>query len=460
MKVKSIPSGWIYEEGLRLDCGPYMSGAIEAKKILENLEIPKEPLQKVTQNGIAGIYHAGRIKRLWVECPDYGYPFLSSTDILQADLSGLRYISKISVKENPQLLIQKDWTLITRSGSIGRMVFSRPDMDGMACTEDVLRVVPNKSKILPGYLYAYMSSRFGVPLVIYGTYGAIIQHIEPNHIADLPIPRFHSCLEEEIDLLVNQSSEKRVKASQLLRDSKDLLEKELNFCSPKDFHDIWTSQSSLSLGSRLDAFYFHNSNKYARSAFDRAGKLTCLHKVADVFIPNIFKRRYADDPSFGYPYITGSDVFELSPSSNRFLMKSVAKENRLLLEQGMILVHEAGQLSGLIGHSVQVGSYLDGFACTNNMVRVKPNDSDDRGYLFTLLSSEYGVRLIQREAAGSSIPHIEVSRIQNLEIPWPDKEIRCKIGEPAMKAQDLRDEACELENQARALVEKAIEEAA
>ncbi|WP_419650104.1 hypothetical protein, partial [Thiolapillus sp.] len=66
------------------------------------------------------------------------------------------------------------------------MAYARPDMDGVACSEHVMRVVPNESLIKPGYLYAYLSSRFGVPIVVSGTYGAIIQHIEPHHIAELP----------------------------------------------------------------------------------------------------------------------------------------------------------------------------------------------------------------------------------------------------------------------------------
>ncbi len=75
--------------------------------------------------------------------------------------------------------------MITCSGTIGRMTYVRPDMDGIWSSQDVLKVVPNPECIPPGYLYAFLSSRYGVPLVVSGTYGAIIQHIEPEHIADL-----------------------------------------------------------------------------------------------------------------------------------------------------------------------------------------------------------------------------------------------------------------------------------
>ena len=140
MKVKTVPSRWIYREGQRLDCGPYLSGALEAWVTLEKLSVEKQPLASLTAGGISGLVNAGRIKRTWVTDPAHGIPFLSSTDILQADLSNVRLIARKAVLDNPKLTISAGWTLITRAGTIGRMAYVRPDMDGMACTEDVLRV--------------------------------------------------------------------------------------------------------------------------------------------------------------------------------------------------------------------------------------------------------------------------------------------------------------------------------
>ena len=173
-QVKAVPSSWIEHNGRRLDCGPYVSGAVEAKELLHRLSARKNQLQELTAGGISGIINAGRITRLWVDDNQHGFPFLSSTDILQADLSNISYIAKSVARQNSQLLIKDRWTLITRSGTIGRMAYSRSDMNGMACTEDVLRIIPDEEKVKPGYIYAYLSSRFGVPLIISGTYGAII----------------------------------------------------------------------------------------------------------------------------------------------------------------------------------------------------------------------------------------------------------------------------------------------
>ena len=126
----------------------------------------------------------------------------------------------------------------------------------------------------------------------------------------------------------------------------------------------------------------------------------------------------------------------------------------------MIVIQEAGQLGGLIGQSALVGDHLHGFACSNNMVRVTPKNEEDTGYLFAVLASTYGVRLISREAAGSSIPHIEAGRVRAISIPWPEEWVRGRIGKLVMDAQRLRDEAVSADREARALVEKAIEKGA
>jgi type I restriction enzyme S subunit len=173
--------------GYRLDCSPYLGGALETKILLEKLPLRKDTLKEVT----TGIYHAGRESRQWVESPEYGVPFISGSDLQKADLSDLPLISKRQVAKTPHFTIRAGYTLITRSGTIGKMAYARRDMDGMACSEHVLRVVPDTEKIPSGYLYAYLSSKFGVPLVVSGTYGSIIQGIEPEHLLrdDVVVPR-------------------------------------------------------------------------------------------------------------------------------------------------------------------------------------------------------------------------------------------------------------------------------
>lgn len=461
--ARVVRSGWLEEGGRRLDCNPYMSGALEARDALKALSARKEPLHSLTAGHAGGIYNGPIFARHWVVDPQYGVPFLGSSDMSNADLSTLPLLKKGYAQSLRlrHLELRPGTTLITCSGTIGRMTYVRPDMVGMWSSQDIMKVVPNESKVPPGYLYAFLSSKYGVPLVVAGTYGAIIQHIEPEHIANLPVPRFDMVVESDISRLVDKAATLRSDAVHLLQAAQLRLFSKLGLSMPTRNDQFskpdvaWISCQNIV--DRCDGYYYCARNAEAMAAFDRVGPTEELGSITRVFIPGIFKRLYVSDPAYGSPYVTGGDVFELSPTSEKYLMRRVAAGYELLLQKGMIVIQEAGQLGGLIGRSVMVGGYLDGFACSNNMIRIVPNDDVDAGYLFVLLSSEYGVRLLSREAAGSSIPHTDEGRVRRIPIPWPEREIRAYVSEPAIRARDFRDGACAAEAEARTLMETQVE---
>lgn len=460
--ARIVRSGWLDEGGRRLDCNPYMSGALEARDTLKQLNARKDALSSLTRGYAGGIYNGPVFARIWVDDPRHGVPFLSNGDMLNAALSTLPLLQRryAQSKKLAHLELSQGTTLITCSGTIGRMTFVRPDMEGMWSSQHIMKVVPDPERIPPGYLYAFLSSRYGVPLVVSGTYGAIIQHIEPEHIASLPVPRFDSRTEAAIAAKVDAAANARAQAVELLQEAVSLLHKRLRLREPTPIPSLpkpdVAAVSSEAFRDRGDAYYYSARNTESRDVFDAVCANRALGDVAEVFIPGIFKRLYASDPQFGSPYITGGGAFELAPASDKYLMKRVAAEYRLLLSKGMIVVQEAGQLGGLIGRSVMVGSYLDGFSCSNNMIRIVPVDDVDGGYLFTLLSGEHGVRLLSREAAGSSIPHTDEQRVKRIQVPWPSRTDRKSISAPAIRARELRDQACVWEHEARDMLEARI----
>lgn len=462
MIVKTIPSTWLIEEEHRLDCGPFVKGGIEARKTIENLQCPKDHLVDLTKGGIDGIYHVGQDKIVWAGDEVHGMAFLRSTDIIKADLSNQPFISRKQVAGNHLFQSPVGATLITRSGTIGRMAYVRKDMWDTAISQDVLKVVPDEKKVKPGYLFAFLNSKYGVPIITSGTFGSIIVHIEADNIAELPVPRLAS-IEYETHELVQRSADGRARANFLIKDSIEeiCLKLKLGSLSRDVDGPSPTIQTSSRLIHRMDSFYYSNINVEARDSFDKAGMeygSACLGDVADVWIPNIFKRVYVEDPKYGCPYFTGKEIYEISPSSELYLKKEVAEKHRLLLSRGMILIQDSGQISGILGRPVQVGKHLEGSACTNNMVRVNAEVDFDNGYIFALMSSQQGLRLLKREASGSSIPHLDERRIKSLSIPWPVQEIRESIGQKILQALSLRDTAIDDENKARALVERAIEQ--
>ena len=72
MKVKSIPSSWMRRDGRRLDCGPYLSGALEAKIRLEELSARKQPLKDLPRGHSGGIYNGPQFSRNFVPDAEHG----------------------------------------------------------------------------------------------------------------------------------------------------------------------------------------------------------------------------------------------------------------------------------------------------------------------------------------------------------------------------------------------------
>jgi type I restriction enzyme S subunit len=460
-----VMASWLREQGFRLDAPPFLSGAIEARKLLEQLPVKKEPLALLTQ-GDLGIFHAGRIKRNWVTELEYGIPFLSSTDILQADLSSLPLISKQVITENPQLTICKDWILITRSGSIGRMAYARTDMDGMACSEHVLRVVPDPDRILPGYLYAFLSSKFGVPLVVGGTYGAIIQHIEPHHITNLPVPRLSEEIEARTHRLVREAAELRTQAARTVEEAKKQLTQVSGLrtlkspSSPTPF--CTTSVSSTHVGLRLDGFYHSRYHSDAVQVLLRgifsAIEVRCI--AESIVEPNRFKRVPVNDPTYGLPFFGTAALMRVDPEPTYYIARRQVGVEQYIVDESTLLIPRSGQLSGLIGMCVfPYGKVIHG-TVTEDAIRIRCKTSVDAGYLFIALNEEHGIRQLKARAYGSSIPHLDVHQIGCVLVPKLPAKERERIGEMGAVVGKLRDTAIRLEAEARATVESAIEEAA
>lgn len=464
MRLKSIPSAWLDKDGRRLDCGPYMSGALEAKVLLDGLRAAKISLQDVCLNGRSGLVNAGRIKRLWVADELHGLRFLSSTDILKSDLSGLQLISKLAVRANPKLIIKSGWTLITRAGTIGRMAFARPDMDGLACSEDVLRVIPDAQKIPPGYLYAYLSSKFGVPLVVGGTYGAIIQHIEPEHIADLPVPRLGAAFETKVHELVERAAHLRSEAAQLLVAATAELEKVANLphlevpASPTPFDACAVPSSALQ--ARVDGFFHSRFHSDALAALARTQTKALSELASRIVEPLRFKRVAVDDPAFGVPFFGTAPLFWTDPTPNYLVSRKMRNLEQYLVDKKCLLIPRSGQLSGIIGSVVLPYGDIVGGAVSEDAIRVYFESEQDAGFGLVALTSEYGRRQLKARAFGSSIPHLDVKHIGLVRLPDPGPEMRKLIGTKGARVAALRDEACSVERQARALLEAKIEKGA
>ncbi len=324
--------------------------------------------------------------------------------------------------------------------------------------------MPDAEKIPPGYLYAYLSSKFGVPLVVGGTYGAIIQHIEPEHIANLPVPRLGAAFETKVHGLVERSAQLRSEAAQLLVDATTELENLVKLPhlevppSPTPFSTNAVSSSVLQ--ARLDGFFHSRFHSEALAALARTQTKALSELSSGIVEPLRFKRVAVDDVSFGVPFFGTSPLFWTDPTPNYFVSKKMRNIEHYLVDRKCLLIPRSGQLSGIIGSIVLPYGDIVGGAVSEDAIRVYFESEEDAGFGLVALTSEYGRRQLKARAFGSSIPHLDVKHIGLVRVPDPGAPQREKLGAKGARVAQLRDEAVRVEREARLLLEAKIEKGA
>ena len=468
MREKLVPSAWLEQQGRRLDCRPYLSGAMEANYILSKLPVTKTPLQMLTRNGIAGIFNGPRFARSYVSDERYGVSFLDSTDILRADLSFVSMLAKRQVRRRQELLIEPSWTLISCSGTVGRMAFSRPDMRGMAGSQDFMRVIADNDKIRPGYLHAYLSSAFGIPLIVGGTYGSIIQHIEPEHIADCPVPRLGSRIEEQVHGRVLEAAGLRAESqSQLLQATRKLFEavglKDITsgkwHAANPDLGFLRKIESPVSLRALNFNPRFQALRDYIRSkSFRSLGKL-CLPGTLK---PGGRFKRIDADPEFAYQLIGQRQAFWLRPEGRWVAKKSVNAD--VLVEPRTTLVAARGTFgeSELYCRAEFIYGPAVSAAYSQDFLRVISNESlMPRGCLYAFMRSEIAFRMLRSISVGTKLQEHHSAFVHELPVPYPKcANKRGEIDDLVVEAYDKRHRSVQIEDAAVSLVEDAIRQGA
>lgn len=465
MKTAVIRSSWMEGYGYRLDTKPYLGGALEAKILLEKLPFRKDPLHTLTAGFDGGIYNGPHFSRTFVETPEYGVPFVGSSSMLHADLSDLPLLSKKQAA-SPKLAhleLKPGMSLISCAGTIGKMVYVRRAMAGMWSSQHIMKVVPDSERIPSGYLFAYLCSKFGVPLVVSGTYGSMIQSIEPEHIWDLPVPRLGDALEHEIHALVEEAAELRSKASAEISAATNSLREFL--CLPVLKHTNVrgfgiSSVRSADLNWRLDATYHSPAAVEANEALSHCP--VPVRQLADVtkrlFKPPMFKRLWVNDPHEGTQFVSRNDAYRFKADDLRYVSFRTPSLEAFIVRGGWLIFQAAGQIYGLFARPLFVHGWLNGLFVADDMYRVVPNEAEDGAYLFAFFRTEVGQVLIKRQSAGNSIPRVWDPQMTQVQVPWPEKADRHRYGAQMISAHEKMFQA--LQNDARAvqLLESAIEE--
>ncbi|GAB1644320.1 methylation-associated defense system restriction endonuclease subunit S MAD5 [Krasilnikovia sp. MM14-A1259] len=467
MKVISLDNpvkvDWFFQQGYRLDPAPYLSGALEARKRLE--AIPNTVrLDSVTAGYSGGIFNGPKFSRLYLNDPEHSVPFLGSTDMLEADFSYLPRLGRDIATALPYLEVEPGMSLISCSGTIGRMAYVRPDMAGFWSSQHVMKVQADPDKIPSGYLYTFLRSRFGIPMIVSSAYGAIIQHIEPPHLFDLPVPRFDAQLEQRIHELVEGAAHLRAAFQAGLNAATrdffnsvglpDLIDYRWHDQKP-DLGFVVSGVSTLTLRALNFSPRAQLLIRKLSSVEHRTLGQICEKGVLSRGVR--FKRIDADE-AHGVPLIGQRQAFWSRPEGR--LMSRGALPAEVFANDETIVMAARGTLGEreVYCRPIMVtGAWLEN-AYSEDFLRIESGDEDVPGaYLFALLRSEVAFRIFRSLSTGGKQQDIHEGLRRQVPIPIAQPNDRERIAETVRRAFRDRDRADSLDDEALTLLTQAVE---
>ncbi len=448
MKAGPVSVKDLKEVKYRFDPSYHINEGQLVKALLSKSPYGLQPISSVSNN----IFYGGRAKRIYVASRNFGIPFLSSSDILQNDVENVKLVSKKYTVGIEEMRLQRGWTLVSRSGTIGNCAFVDGRLADKLASEHVMRVCPNSST-KEGLLYAYLASNYGHTLLTQGSFGAVIQHIEPDFIGNLPIPNFPDSFQKEVDDLVQQSATLREQAAAKLDEAVKYFDEQYQI-SP-DTQQIFTKKvNNLPMG-----FASYNNNLEVDAFIEtyKSHSVKLANITTKVFAPPLFKHIYLNKDN-GFPFMTGSELSKFNLRYYRWLSPRGVKDiNDYIVRKGTLLLYKSGTTDGgILGNVFIADDQLDGCCLSDHVIRVVFKDEKMALWTFAFLKSKGSVRMLQRLATGTMIPFITPERLSELFIPTPDD----KYDEIASLIEDyvkLISQSKQDENKAITMVEQEIE---
>jgi type I restriction enzyme M protein len=155
-----------------------------------------EEFEIKTLGNIATVFNGPRFKRPYADKGVTEGPtirrYFTGTALTQLNSDNIKYLdsskgTKLTKANLDTLTIFEGYILISDSGTLGRISYAMKQHDGHVATNNLIRVVI-EDLALRGYVYQFLKTEVGQKLMLMNAYGTNQEHLEPDVIAEIPIP--------------------------------------------------------------------------------------------------------------------------------------------------------------------------------------------------------------------------------------------------------------------------------
>jgi len=497
MKAVVTTSEHLQAGGHRLDGSYHASDGVEALRFIRQwaglLAVPAAPeVGKARDRTVSygslrldaleevcvsdGVFIPSRFKRIFVDDPEHGAPYLTGGSIMQADpLMGAKLLSYRFTQNMDELALHERMILVTCSGTIGNSVYVNANFTGAVGSPDLLRVVADPDRIPPGYLYAFLCSHLGKALIEQKTYGAVVSHIEAHHVTDLPIPRLEPTTEERIHQLIEQAASLWAEENDLISEARQnlLRENQLPALTLDDFYFYGSSRVdrrpgafvvSSSQMSRLTVNAWNYGDKF--ESIRRRITEGCRHlPLSEVLKPGGYftgswYKRIPTSQGHGVELLTQKQLFSLRKEGNWISLVPIRNLDAEKVTDGMMLIAGVGTMgeTEVFGRCEFAWKSFENKLVVAEVIRVVPDPACiDPGYLFAYLSSDYGFRLLRSTISGTKLCRFIEPLALSIPVPLVTSDVQKEIGDQVRRAYGNRADALVLEDKAQSLLAETLE---
>ena len=228
MRTSAVNSKYIFSQGKRFEGKFYLNDNSFLSMEVERHAEKTKPLSE-----LATVFNPPVFKRQFCQQTERSVPYFQSSDVPMAEENSQVYVFK-GQAENLNLLVKKDDILVTGFGTIGNTRLVSKYQDGTCYANNVCRIRANEG-VYKGFVYAFLSSKFGISQLNKNASGSVVRYIEAPGIKKTLIPQFSDAFQKDIDTLIQDSVTLREAATEALEEAHNIIEQNFEIARSKKY---------------------------------------------------------------------------------------------------------------------------------------------------------------------------------------------------------------------------------
>lgn len=391
-----------------------------------------------------------------VEYLDAGIKYLTAENIKNGfiDVSNVKYVREEVDNRNKRASVEAQDVLVSIKGTLGQVAIAEAWQKPCNMNRDVAIIKAKHNKIKNEYLAVFLMTRFGNVQSARGGSGGVQQMITLERLRMFYVPRQTDEFYLKISGVYNTFLSNLSKSKALYSEAENLLLSELGLKNWQPNNapvNIKLLKDSFEVSGRLDAEYYQSKyddietvvTKY-KHGYDRIGNL---------FAQNTDVCDYKKD-AYNYIEIGDINISDGTAKFNHVSKKALPDNAKRVLHKNDLLISKVRPYRGAVAIIDFDDEKLIG---SGAFTVLHENSTYKKEVLQVLLRTQIYKDWLLKWNVGSSYPVIKDEDILNLPIPMIPLGIQKELAEYVQKSISLRNEAKQLLENAKIMVEREIE---